>query len=216
MRARQSYERGDFEQSNSLLARALELDSESWEVNREAARIYYFRRRFPEAVRHYEKAVSVDDTDFHSWGMLSSAYHALGDEAGTLRAARMAVEHAERVLAHDPTNGAALGMGATGLAALGERNRVKEWIDRALMVSPDNVIMRYNFACLLVVNFNDADAALDLIEADFDSYRPSALKALVADPDLDPIRDHPRFERLMDRARQILAADATATPAAAS
>jgi adenylate cyclase len=216
VRARHSYEQHDFEQSDAQLAQALALEPESWEVNREAARLNYFRRRFPEAVHHYEKAVALDDTDFHSWGMLSSAYAALGDKAGTIRAAHMAVEHSERVLAHDPTNGAALGIGATGLAALGDRDRLKEWIERAMMICPDNLLMRYNFACLMALNFNDAEAAISLIERDFDGYPPSALKAVVADPDLDSIRDHPKFKRMMAKAHEILAAEANVTESAAA
>jgi adenylate cyclase len=216
VRARHSYEQQDFEQSDAQLAQALALEPDSWEVNREAARLHYFRRRFAEAVHHYEKAVALDDTDFHSWGMLSSAYAALGDTAGTRRAAQMAVEHSERVLEHDPTNGAALGIGATGLAALGARDRLDEWIERALLISPDNVLMRYNFACLMALNFNDAETAIGLIERDFDGYPPSALKAVVADPDLDSIRNHPKFKQMMDKAHAILAAEsaATATPTA--
>lgn len=216
VRARHSYEQHDFEQMDAQLARALALEPDSWEVNREAARLYYFRRRFLEAVHHYEKAVALDDTDFHSWGMLSSAYAALGDKTGTERAAQMAVAHSERVIAQDPTNGAALGIGATGLAALGDRDRLKEWIERAMMICPDNVIMRYNFACLMALNFNDAETAIGLIERDFDGYSPSALKAVVADPDLDGIRDHPKFKRMMDKAHEILAATAGATGSAAA
>ena len=212
VRARHFYEQGRFDKAEEELARALELEPDSWELNREAARIFYFRRRFEDAVRHFERSVELDDSDFHSWGMLSSAYRALGDEAGTKRAAKMAVEHSQRVLAHDPTNGAALAMGATGSAILGDRERVQEWIERAKLVCPDNVIMRYNFACMLAQDFQDAEAAIDLIEGDFDSYQPSALKAVVADPDLDCIRDHPRFARLMERAHAILRAEAAAIP----
>ena len=215
--SRHAYEVKDFERSDAELAQALELEPDSWEVNREAARLNYFRRRFPEAVRHYEKAVAIDDTDFHSWGMLSSAYAALGNKEGARRAAEMAVEHSERVLAQDPTNGAALGIGATGLGVLGDRERVKDWIERALLISPDNVLMRYNFACLLALNFQDADGAIALIEQDFDGYPPSALKAVIADPDLDSIRDHPKLKRMMEKAHQILAADqAGINPAAAA
>jgi adenylate cyclase len=214
--ARHAYEVHDFERSEAELAEALRIEPDSWEVNREAARLNYFWRRFPEALRHYEKAVALDDSDFHSWGMLSSVYSALGDNAGALRAAEMAVEHSERVLVQDPTNGAALGIGATGLGVLGDRERVKDWIERALLICPDNVLMRYNFACLLALNFHDADGAIALIEQDFDGYPPSALKAVIADPDLDSIRDHPRLKLMMEKAQEILSAEAARiNPAAA-
>jgi adenylate cyclase len=196
VRARHRYENGEFDKADQELARALQIDSTSWEANREAARIYYFQRRFPEAVRHFESAIRADETDFHSWGMLASAYRALGDEADAKRAARSAVEHSERVLSQEPTNGAALGMGAAGLALLGDYARVTEWIDRALLIAPDNVLMRYNFACLYARDFEDADRAMALLEPLIPEFNASAMKAVVADPDLDILKGNRKFESL--------------------
>jgi adenylate cyclase len=207
VRARHAYEQARFDETDEALDRALKLEPDSWEVNREAARIFYFERRFTEAARHYEKAVAVDDSDYHSWNMLCSVYPALGDEAGTARAAENAVAAAERALAHDPTNGSALSTVVTGLGVLKLRERVDEWIDRALLISPDNIFMRYNFACTLVLQFNESDAALNLLESVIPHLSASAYKAVAADPDLDSLRDHPRFKRLMEQAAARLAAE---------
>jgi adenylate cyclase len=215
VRARHLYEQGRFDESDEALARALELEPDSWEVNREAARIYYFQRRFEEAARHFEKAVAIDDSDYHSWNMLCSAYPALHDQAGSARAAENAIAAAERALLHDPTNGSALSTVVTGLGILRQRERANEWIDRALLISPDNNFMQYNFACTLARQFNDPEAALDLLEPVIPQFSTSAIKAVVADPDLDSVRDHPRYMRLIDEARERLGEEA-ATPAATS
>jgi adenylate cyclase len=205
VRARHSYEQGRFAESDDEIKRALELDSKSWEVNREAARIFYFERRFAEAAKHFEKAVAIDDSDYHSWSMLCSVYTALGDDAGSTRAAEMALAAAERALAHDPTNGSALGTGFTGLGILQLRSRANEWVDRALLISPNNILMRYNFACTMILQFHDAEAALDLLEPIFPQFSASAYKAVVADPDLDMLRENPRFKKLMEQAAERLA-----------
>jgi adenylate cyclase len=214
VRARQLYEKGDFGASDEAFARALAIDPDSWEVNREAARIFYFQRRFAEAAKHYEKAVAIDDSDYHSWNMLGSVYPALGDEAGAARAAKMAIAAAERALAHDPTNGAALSTVVTGLGILQQRERVDEWMDRALLISPDNIFMRYNFACTLALQFHDTEGALDLLEPLFPKISASAYKAFASDPDLDSLRDLPRFKHLMNQAADRLTE--VATPAATS
>jgi adenylate cyclase len=213
VRARHFYEQERFEECTGELAKALELDPDSWEVNREAARLYYFQRRFPEAIRHYEKAVSVDEADYHSWGMLSSAYEAIGDRDGVLRAAKMMVEQAERVVTQDPTNGAALGIGAGGLAILGERERVKEWIERALLINPDNLIMRYNFACISTLYLKDYETAIDLLEVVFDRTAVPLLKNYFTDPDLDGLRDHPRFQKLIADAKRKVEEESAAVSA---
>ena len=215
VRARHLYEQARFDEADEALERALELDPESWEVNREAARIFYFERRFEDAARHYEKAVAIDDADYHSWNMLCSVYPALGDSAGAEKAARMAIAAAERALAHDPANGSALSTVATGLGILKPRDRVDEWIERALLVCPDNIFTRYNFACTLALQFHDADAALELLEPLFPQLSASAYKAVSADPDLDSLRDHPRFIALMKQAAERLSAELPIPVAAA-
>ena len=203
--ARHAYEQGRFEDADRLLARALELEPNSWEANRETARIMYFERRFEEAVTHYERAVSLDETDYHSWSMLCSTYEAVKNASGALYAAKMAVTGAERALAHDPTNGAALGTAVTGLAVLDERERAQDWIERALLVAPENVLLRYNIACILALKFKDPDGALDLLEPIVASLSPSGLKAFVADPDFDMLRGNARFDALLNQASRRLA-----------
>ena len=213
VRARHAYELGKFAEADTALARGLELEPDSWEVNREAARIFYFERRFEDAARHYEKALSIDDTDYHSWNMLCSVYPALGDSDGAERAAKMAVSTAERALTHDPANGSALSTIVTGLGILKERARVDEWIDRALLISPDNLFMRYNFACTMALQFGDPEAAIDHLEPIAPRLSASVCKAIATDPDFDSLRDNPRFKRLMQEVEERLAAEA-ATPAA--
>jgi adenylate cyclase len=220
VRARHLHEQGNFKQADDELAEALRLGPDSWEVNREAARIYYFQRRFAEALRHYERATTIDEGDFHSWGMLASTYQALGDRESVLRAARMAAEQSEKIVARDPTNGAALAMSVTGLAVLGDRERVNERISRALLICPDNILMRYNFACAMALNFDDSDAALDLLEGVFLKISPSALKVIDADPDLDCLREHPRYQAMLAAAQKRLglapSKENASPPAAAS
>jgi adenylate cyclase len=146
--------------------------------------------------------------------MLCSVYIALRDAAGATRAAENAVSAAESALIHDPTNGSALSTVVTGLGILQLRERAEEWIDRALLISPDNIFMRYNFACTTTLQFHDPEAAIKLLESVFPLLSASAYKAVVADPDLDALRDHPRFQELMEAARERLAADLP-NPAAA-
>ena len=202
VRARQHYETGKLDQADRDLERALHFGPDSWEVNREAARIYYFQRRFSEAARHYEKSVELDDGDYHSWGMLASTYEALGDEDAARHAAKMLISKSERVLQEDPTNGSALGQAGYGIAMLGERERFDDWLERAMLLNPENVFMRYNFACILEQKFKDHETALDLLESIMPQLSPSIIKATSVDPDFDGLHDHPRWKLMMDRAEE--------------
>jgi len=214
--ARHLFEDGQIDAADNEIDVALGLDPVSWEVNREAARIFYRQRRMTEAARYFQKAVDIIETDFHAWGMLASAYQALGDEEGVKRAAANMVSQSERVLAEDPSNAAALGIGAGGLAILGQAERAKEWIERALLIDPGNRNMQYNFACVAAVYLNDPDGAIDLLEPVLKEVTVSLYRNAMFDTDLDGLRAIPRFQEMMAAAAKRLGVEppANAIPAA--
>jgi len=142
------------------------------------------------------------DTDWHNPAMLMTCYHQPGQEEDKLRVARMTVERAERALAKDPSNAAALASGSSALAALGEMTRARDWLDRALLLDPDNILMCYNLACALTVDLGDNDRALEVIRPYFErTVSPTHIRHADADPDLDLIREDPRFKDLVSEAK---------------
>jgi adenylate cyclase len=128
----------------------------------------------------------------------------------------MTLERSQKALAQDPSNGSALGFGATALASLGDGERAKEWIKRALLMDPDNLTMRWNLACSLSRYLDDKDAAIDLLASFIDRAPPPLVKYLRLDTDLDPLRGHPRFEELIVSAEKRLAQSAAPAPRAAA
>jgi len=162
-------------------------------------------RRFAEAIACYEKAGALMETDYVTAGMLVSCYRAVGDEEGALRAARRSLARAERIVAHEPVNGSAMSFAVSALAALGEAERAKEWAARAMLLDPDNLNMRYNFACMLVLELHDHEGALDILDPLFQLVGIDALKWSQSDVDLDAIRDHPRFKAMIAAADARLA-----------
>ncbi|MGH7749283.1 MAG: hypothetical protein ACREQ5_31630, partial [Candidatus Dormibacteria bacterium] len=70
------------------------------------------------------------ETDVSSPAMLVTCDTAVGNTEGARRAARMTVARAEAILAHDRSNGMAMGYGAGSLAVLGEADRCRDWIRR--------------------------------------------------------------------------------------
>jgi len=199
VRARHLAERGDFAGAEVEIRHGLELDPNSWEVNREAARLLMQQRRVEEAMKHFILAASLDENDFHSCMMLLTCYQARGESERKPEVAKQMLERSERVLKQDSLNASALGVSAAALTILGELDKAKERIQRALVVDPDNVNMPYNFACMLATWVGDLDGALDMLEPIMSRTSRSLMISLLADPDMDPLRDHPRFKRMIAR-----------------
>jgi adenylate cyclase len=212
-------QQGRFDEANAEIATALSLDPESWDVNKEAAFINYRQGRLREAMNQFEKAAALMESDYRSAGMMASCARGLGDPDKLDRAAQMTLERAERAIREDRSNGAALAYGAVALGELGEAERAKEWVRRALVVDPDNLIMRFNLACLSTASLDDNDAALELIAPFMERCGTLQVTHVQNDPDLDKLRDDPRFQAMIAAAKErlgIASETAPATPAASS
>jgi adenylate cyclase len=199
---------GDAEAAAAEVAIALERDPESFEVNRSAGRLNYQLKRYEAAVRHFEKAADLMEADLNSASMLMSAYMALGDDAGMRRAAQQVLKRADAILAHDQNNSMVAGYSAYALAALGEGERAKARMERALLIDPQNFNMRYNFACALCVYSKDKSASLEMLGPVFESITDTFLPYVKADPDLNLLRDDPRYQAMQAAAEARLAAQA--------
>jgi len=206
IKARILSEDGHYAAASAQLDTALRLDPESYEVNRSMAFFCFRQHRMQEAVCHYEKAMALMETDIHSGSMLISCYNALRNVDGARRIAQVTLSRAERALALDPNNGAAMSFGAAALAELGEAGHAKEWMNRAMLSDPDNLKTRYNFACFLTVPLGEADAALEVLETLFARMSVGLLNHAKVDTDLDPLRDDPRFKAMVAAAEARLAA----------
>jgi len=205
IKARYIEEAGNAEEAEQQIRNALKLDPDSWEVNREAARVLFRSGHIRESIPFFEKAASLMETDWRNAAMLVTCYRAFGDDAQARRAGKVAVSRIEAVIARDPTNCSALAMGSIALAALGEQVRAREWGRRALLLDSDNLLSRYNIACALAHDLNDPKGALEALVPYFErTSSTTEIRHLEVDPDLDPIRADPRFQKMLAAAKKRL------------
>ena len=202
VRARYLSEQDRLEEANEQIEIALRLDADSWEVNREAGRLVFRQGRIRDAIPYFEKAVALSETDYSNANMLLCCFAGVKDRPGQERAARIALERAERVVAKEPTNGSALAVGATALATLEQKDRADEWIQKALLVAPDNLTMRYNLGCLYSAHLHDVDSAVKVLGPFFETIQShSHVSHSDVDPDLDAVRGDSRFAKMVGDAK---------------
>jgi adenylate cyclase len=76
--------------------------------------------------------------------------------------------------------------------------RAMEWGDRALAIAPDPSVL-YNLSCMYA-RIGELEKALDAVEESARLGGGAVSRAwLQQDSDMDPLRDHPRFQAVLER-----------------
>ena len=198
-------EQGHKDKAAEEIQTAVRLDPESWEVNREAARLLFRQRHISEAIPFFEKASKLVDSDWNNSSMLITCYGETGNTDRRRWAAQLTADRTEKAIAKDPSNVMVLAAGAIAQAALGEDQKARDWVQRALLLDPDNNVMRYNLACALATDLKDADQAIAVLEPLFrTTLGVTHIRHSEADPDLNSLREDPRFKQMLGDAKQRL------------
>src|SRR5438132_1878673 len=176
---------------------AIALDSNSFEGHYFYARACFAEGKLERAAALFERAAEIKPDDFQSLILLRQIYRSLGRDAEGEDAARKGIERAEQELNVHPENPRPAYLGASALVTLGETDRAKEWLARALAIDPDDALTQYNAACIYA-RLGEAEAAFDLLEA-FIPHANHENKAWIKhDSDFDPLRDHPRYQKILE------------------
>lgn len=165
---------------------------------------YYFYGRdclsagkFEKAARLFSEACKIRPEDYQAPSFLSMAYAELGREKEQEEANKRTLECVEKHIDLHPDDGRALTFGAYALVEQGQPDRAREWSERALDADRDEPAIMYNVACTYSL-LGELDKALDLLDrAIQQGYGHQAW--LSHDPDLAPLREHPRFQKLLDQ-----------------
>jgi TolB-like protein/Flp pilus assembly protein TadD len=173
---------------------AIRLDPRHFEARYFSARALFQQGRFADAARTFDEAAQVRE-DYQARFFAAQSYQALGDAAAAEAAYRRARDVVLHHLELNPDDPRAATMCAVSACRLGRKAEGLEWARRALAADPEDAGVRYNVACLYALE-GETEEAITCLE---DAFRVGFANRdwIERDPDLDSLRQHPRFRSLL-------------------
>src|SRR3989440_7782442 len=186
-----------YEQATAEFEQAIALGPNSFEAHYLYARASFAQGKLERAAALFERAAETKPDDYQSVCLLIQVYRSLGRDQDSKDAARKGVKLAERELTLHPEDPRPAHLGIAALLKLGENDRAREWISRALAIDPDDPLTQYNLACGYAT-LGDTDAAFDLLERSLPRAGPEIRQWIKHDSDFDPLRSHPRYQKIRE------------------
>jgi serine/threonine protein kinase/tetratricopeptide (TPR) repeat protein len=176
---------------------AIRLDPQLFEAKYFFARTRFHEGKFAESAELFEQACEVRE-DYQARLLAAQSYAAMGHDVEARAAYELALGIINEHLELNPGDARAVTLGAGILMRLDRGVEGVEWAERALTIDPNDAVVQYAIACAYSVH-GLRDQALDLLEK---AVRGGfGDKEWIAnDPDVDAIRDDPRFVALMQEA----------------
>jgi adenylate cyclase len=188
---------GDKRKAEEEFAMAIELDPDLYEAHYYWARFCFEQGNLVDAAKHFEQAWRVSPRDPQTPSLLLGIYRDLNREEDVKTVARKTLEIGLRKLEVEPEDTRACLSCTFALVHLGRYSEAVSMMDRANEIDPLDRIVHYNLACAYAI-MGKADQALDYLER-LTGTDVKTVDWMKNDGDLDSLRDHPRFKKIMAR-----------------
>ncbi len=178
---------GEFDRAIAEGKRALELDPLSLIINADLGQDFMLARRYDEAIDQLRKTLALDPRFYYARWTLGEALQMKGQLREAMAEYEMAAE-----ITDDPH---IMGMLAQGYAKIGQRDKALNLLSQLEQLSTHRHVGLFTFA-LAHLAVGDNEKAIDNLEQAYREHDPNIVDIKV-EPLFDPLRGHPRFERLV-------------------
>jgi len=186
-----------FRKSEAEFETAIKIDPRNFDAWYFFGRAKVHEGQFERALELFRQAAKVRPEDYQSVMLQVQLHTSLGNEKAAVEASQEGVGRARAILELNPDDTRALNMGAFGLIRLGKAEEAEQWMNASVNNAPNDAIIHYNAACLYALA-GRPDKALDCLENCQQNVGNLNKDWLVHDSDIDSIRDHPRFKKILE------------------
>jgi TolB-like protein/Flp pilus assembly protein TadD len=184
-----------FDEAEREFETAMKLDPKLFEAAYWYGRALEAEGRFSEAAKMYERAQVLRPEDYQAPSFLAQAYKALGMTEESAAADRRSVRLMEERLELNPSDARAANLLAATYANFGDEAKALEYAERSLAIDPDDAMLLYNVCCTYTL-LGRNDEAIACLERAVDKGFGHR-EWLDHDPDLNSLRQNPRFQAIM-------------------
>lgn len=180
--------------------RAIELDPALFDAHYYYARSCFKSGDLEKSLRLFRQAQSLRPDDYQAIYLEALVLMQLRGWSEAREAYRRGLESSRKHLALNPNDARAYVLGSGAFARLGETEQAKEWATRGMSLAPDDDAILYNAGCALAV-VGEEDSALDALERAIGAGLAGG-DWIPQDPDWGRLRNHPRFQTLVQQLRR--------------
>ena len=181
---------GRLEEAIAAGKRSLELEPLDLNHGANLSGLYFYARRYDEALEHARQVHSLDANFIVGRWALSQALIEKGMYGE-------AIELNEKAMQSDPNNPVYLRFAGIAYAKAGRRQDAERIIEKFRDIAKTEYVMSYHIA-LIYSALGDKDKALSALEISV-SERDYLLPRIKVEPFLDPLRGDPRFDAIVRR-----------------
>jgi len=191
------YLKKEMDKADQRFETALRLKPDLYEAAYFFARNCFSQGKYEKAAKLAAQATELRPDDYNAPYLLGMIYMDLGRHKEAEEAFHLSMQRAESTLELFPDDARALSFGAGALNHLGKKQQALDWTERAFATSPEEPMTLYAVACNFAMLGNPDKAVSCLERARLFGSLPK--KWLENDPDLNSLRQRPRFQAFLAR-----------------
>jgi TolB-like protein/DNA-binding winged helix-turn-helix (wHTH) protein/Flp pilus assembly protein TadD len=181
---------GRFDEARSETARAKDIDSLSAMFNTNNGIAYYYARQYDEAIDELKNTITLEPRFVNAYVYLGQAYEQKGAYAKAIETFEKGMSNSER----HPLLISSLGH---AFALAGDRDKAQKALSELIEISGRRYVSPYLMA-VVCAGLGDKEQTLMWLEKGYKD-RSFLMIWLKVEPQFDPLRGDPRFDRLVQR-----------------